>query len=120
MANELTESPSAPERVDGYPPYPASVVDQFLAWVDRLRVPAWFFYLLLLAALIVAFNGLAWIDGTARLGAFDLYRSSVPVYPVYVLALMQYLNRVARRSLAAFRPALGAIDRNTSGSSTNW
>jgi hypothetical protein len=112
MANELAESPSAPERVDGYPPYPAGVVDRFLGWVDRLRVPAWFFYLLLLAVLILIFNGLAWIDGTARLGTVELYRSSVPVYPVFVLALIQYLNRVARRSLAAFRPALGAIDKD--------
>jgi hypothetical protein len=110
MAIELAESYSAPERVDGYPPYPASVVDRFLAWVGRLRVPAWFFYLVLLAALIVTFNGLAWIDGTARLGTFELYRSSVPFYPVSILALMHYLNRVARRSLAAFRPALGPRD----------
>jgi hypothetical protein len=110
MATEFAESLSAPDRVDGYPPYPASVVDRFLAWVGRLPVPAWFFYLVLLAALIVIFNGLAWIDGTARPGTFELYRSSVPVYPVWVLALLQYLNRVARRALAAFRPALGARD----------
>lgn len=110
MATELAASPTAPERVDGYSPYPASVVDRFLAWVGRLRVPAWFFYLLLLAALIVIFNGLAWIDGTLRLGTFEVYRSSIPFYPVSVLALMHYLNRVARRALAEFRPALGAID----------
>ena len=97
-------------EVDGYAPYPASVVDRFLGWVDRQRVPAWFFYLVLLAALIVLFNGLAWIDGALRLGTLDVYRSSVPVYAVGSLALVHYLNRVARRALAAFRPALGAID----------
>ena len=70
----------------------------------------WLFYLVLLAALIATFNGLAWIDGTARLGTFELYRSSVPFYPLSVLALMHYLNQVARRSLAAFRPALEARD----------
>ena len=91
---------------DGYPPYPASVVDRFLAWTDRLRLPAWFFYLALLAALIVIFNGLAWIDGTLQLSTFDVYRSSVPVYAVGSLALVHYLNRVARRALASFRPAL--------------
>ena len=110
MATEFAKSPSAPESVAGYPPYPASVVDRFLAWVGRLPVPAWFFYLVLLAALIIIFNGLAWIAGTAQLGTFELYRSSVPVYPVWVLALIHYLNRVARRALAAFRPALGARD----------
>ena len=95
---------------NGSPPYPASVVDRFLAWIDRLRVPAWFFYLALLAALVVIFNGLAWIDDTLQFGTFEVYRSSIPFYPVSVLALMHYLNRVARRALAEFRPALGAID----------
>ncbi len=112
MATELAASPSAPERVDSYPPYPGSVVDRFLVWVGRLRIPAWFFYLVLLAALIVIFNGLAWIDGTLRLGTFEVYRSSVPFYPVSVLVFMQYLNRVARRALAEFRPALGATDKD--------
>ena len=86
------------------------MVDRFLAWIDRLRVPAWFFYIALLAALVVIFNGLAWIDDTLQLGTFDVYRSSVPVYAVSSLALVHYLNRVARRALAAFRPALGAAD----------
>jgi len=95
---------------DGYPPFRASVVDRFLAWIDRLRVPAWFFYLALLALLAVIFNGLAWIDGTLQRGTFEVYRSSVPVYAVASLALVHYLNRVARRALAAFRPALGEVD----------
>lgn len=110
MATGLSESLIAPERADGNLPYPAGPVDRFLAWVDRLRFPAWFFYLALLAALIVIFNGLAWIDGTLQLSAFDVYRSSVPVYAVGSLALVHYLNRVARRALASFRPALGAVE----------
>ena len=110
MATKVAESPGAPERVDGYPPYPASVVDRFLAWVDRLPVPAWFFYLALLSALIIIFNGLAWIDGSVRFPTLDVYRSSVAVYPVASLALVHYLNQVARHALAAFRPALGVGD----------
>lgn len=107
MTTEVSESPSTTERLDRYPPYPASVVDRFLAWVDRLPVPAWFFYLVFLITLIIVFNGLAWIDGSLRFPALEVYRSSVPVYPVASLALVYYLNRVARRALAAFRPALG-------------
>ena len=95
---------------DGFPPYRASVVDRFLGWIDRLRFPAWFFYLALLAVLVVIFNGLAWIDGTLKLGTFEVYRSSVPVYAVASLALVHYLNRVARRALASFRPALGIAE----------
>ena len=110
MATEQTESPRMSEGVDRYPPYPASVVDQFLVWVDRLPLPTWFFYLMLGAALIIIFNSLAWIDDSLRFPTFDMYRSSVPVYPVASLALVHYLNGVARRALASFRPALSAGD----------
>ena len=103
MAIELEEF----DHAAAYPPYPASDVDRFLSWVDGLRLPAWSFYLLLLAALIILFNGLAWIDGSLPFFTFDGYRSSVAVYPVASLALVHYLNGVARRALAAFRPALG-------------
>jgi hypothetical protein len=50
-------------------------------------------------------GGVTWLDGWAPFGTFDLYRTSVPFYPVSVLALTHYLNRVAHRALAAFRPA---------------
>ncbi|MDX1418126.1 MAG: hypothetical protein R3293_28250, partial [Candidatus Promineifilaceae bacterium] len=110
MAADPAQSPSAPERAERYPPYPASVVDQFLAWVDRLRLPAWLFYLLLLVLLIIIFNSLAWIDGSLSFPTLEVYRSSVPVYPVASLALVHYLNRLARRALAAFRPALGVAN----------
>lgn len=103
MAKQLEEL----DHAAGYPPYPASDVDRFLAWVDGLRLPAWLSYLLLLAALIIIFNGLAWIDGSLPFLTFDGYRSSVAVYPVASLALIHYLNGVAGRALAAFSPALG-------------
>jgi hypothetical protein len=110
MTAKLAETEITPGRAAAYPPYPASEVDRFLAWVDRLHLPSSLFYLLFLAALIILFNGLAWIDGSRPFPAFDLYRSSVAVYPVASLALIQYLNRVANRALAAFRPALGVED----------
>ena len=106
MAIELEEL----DHAAGYPPYPASDVDRFLVWVDGLRLPTWIFYLLLLAALIILFNGLTWIDGSLPFLTFEGYRSSVAVYPVASLALVHYLNGVARRALAAFRPALGVED----------
>lgn len=110
MATKLAESESTTDHAAGYPPYPASDVDRFLLWVDGLRFPSSLFYLLLLAALIILFNGLAWIDGSLPFPTFDVYRSSVAVYPVASLALVQYLNRVARRALEAFHPALGVED----------
>lgn len=112
MSTDLADTPTLHERVVSDLPYPASVVDRFLTWIGQLLVPVWLFYLVLLGALIITFNGLAWLDGSLPFGTFDLYRSSVPVYPVSSLALVHYLNKVARRSLTAFRPALGEQDMN--------
>ncbi len=86
------------------------VVDRFMAWMDRLPGPVWSFYLAVLALLIVIINGVTWLDGTAPFGTFSLYRTSVPFYPVLSLALIHYLNGVAQRALAAFRPALGVSE----------
>ncbi len=110
MATETVVSMLPRERADLNVPYPPSVVDRFMAWADRLPGPVWSFYLVLLIVLIVIINGITWLDGSVQFGTFDLYRTSVPFYPVCVLALMHYLNRVAYRALAAFRPALGASE----------
>lgn len=90
--------------------YPPSIVDRFMAWADELPGPVWLFYLMLLSLLIIVVNGITWVDGSATFGTIDRYRSSVPVYPVASLALIHYLNRVARRALNAFRPALNVED----------
>jgi hypothetical protein len=91
-------------------PCQPSVADRFMAWMERLPGPVWSFYLVLLALLIVIINGVTWLDGTAPFGTFSLYRTSVPFYPVLSLALVHHLNGVARRALAAFRPAMGVSD----------
>ena len=90
--------------------YPPSVVDRFMAWADRLPGPVWLFYLLLLTVLIIIVNAVAWLDGSAQLGVFGLYRTSVPVYLAFILMMMHHLNRIAHRALVAFRPALGASE----------
>ena len=95
---------------DQWVPYEAGVVDRLMAWVDGFRGSWWWVYLALLAILIMVANAVTWFDGSEPVGTFTLYRTSLPVYPVASLALMHYLNGVARRALAAFRPALGADD----------
>lgn len=90
--------------------YLPSVLDWFFDWVDGLPVPHWLFYFGLLVALILIVNGASWLDGSTPFGTFDVYRTSLPVYPVFTLGLMHHLNHVARHALAAFRPALGASD----------
>jgi hypothetical protein len=104
-----TDGPSSTGKADSEP-YAPSLVDRFMAWVEGLPGPAGAYYVALLSVLIVIVNGVGWIDGSQTLGSFDLYRSSVPAYPVFVVVLMRYLNGAARRALAEFRPALGVGD----------
>lgn len=84
----------------------ASLFDSALNGVQQLPVSVWVIYLVLLGLLIVAFNGLAWIAGLTPVGTFDVYRSSIPFYPIGSVMLIEYLNQVARRALATFRPIL--------------
>lgn len=88
----------------------ASLIDSVLNGVQQLPVSVWVVYLLVLGLLIVAFNVLAWVAGLTPVGTFDLYRSSIPCYPIGSIMLIEYLNRVARRALATFRPALTISD----------
>jgi hypothetical protein len=81
-----------------------------MAWADRLTGPVWIFYLALLVVLILIVNAIAWLAGVQPFGTLDVYRSSLPVYPIAALALMHYLNQVARRALTGFRPAFGASE----------
>src|SRR4030067_2192117 len=88
-------------------PYPPSGVDHLMAWIGRLPGPAWAFYGLLAAALILVTHGLRWLDGSLSPGVLDPARAAEAPLVIFFLALMHYLNTTARRSLDAFRPALG-------------
>lgn len=84
----------------------ASLFDSVLNWVQNLPFPVWVICLVALGLLIVAFNALAWITGLTPVGTFDVYRSSIPFYPIGSMMLIAYLNRVARGAFATFRPTL--------------
>ena len=88
----------------------ASLFNSVLNGVQQLPVSVWVIYLAVLVLLIVAFNALAWVAGLTPVGTFDLYRSSIPCYPIGSIMLIEYLNRVARRAFASFRPALTISD----------
>lgn len=72
-------------------------------WIQQYFISVWAVYLLILGLLIVFFNALAWIAGLIPVGTFDLYRSSIPCYPIGSLMLIHYLIvlRVGRSQLSA-------------------
>jgi hypothetical protein len=106
MAVEAIVEQSTPDVQHLTQPYPPSWVDHLIALIERLPGPAWLFYVLLLLALILVNNALQWWDGTLPLGTFHRVRITDPFYLVYSLALIHYLNSVARRALEDFRPAM--------------
>lgn len=106
MAVEAIVEPSTPNVQSFTRPYPPSWVDHLIALIERLPGPAWLFYVLLLLVLILLTNALQWRDGTLPLGTFHRVRVTESFYLVYSLALIHYLNTVARRALENFRPAM--------------
>lgn len=89
-------------------PYPPSWMDHLIAWVERLPLPVWLFYLIVWLGAIVLVNGAHWLDGSLPFGGLDWVQTASTFYGIFELALLHYLQRVARRALESFRPALGA------------
>jgi hypothetical protein len=86
--------------------YRVSWVDHLTRAIDRLPIPAWAFYGVLLVGLALVVNVLNWIGERYPPGTFDLLQSGFAVYAAYQLAMVHYLNGVAGSKLRAFRPAL--------------
>lgn len=82
--------------------------DGLVAWIDRLPGPAWLFYVIVLALLILTNHAVLWIDGAVSPGSFAPDPAMYALYILYWFALYHYLNRFASRSLARFRPLLDA------------
>lgn len=88
------------------------------SWVNRLidRIaalpgPSWAAYLVASAVVLVVAHLVAWVDGGVPFGMPDAYRASFAVYLVGPIALIGYLDSVARTALDRFRPVLGGSDR---------
>src|SRR5262245_13768152 len=92
MATEPVLQPEVSEKKGFTQRYTISWIDYLIARITRLPGPSWLFYLALLILLMVANNGLQWMDGTVPVGTFDQVRTTDVIFPVYFLALMHYLN----------------------------
>jgi hypothetical protein len=91
-------------------PYPPSWVDRLTIWIDSLPGPAWAFYVVLTVVIILVSHLLRWIDGSVTVGEIDNARVAEGPLALVFLALIHYLNTVAKRSLSDFRPALVMSD----------
>jgi hypothetical protein len=89
-------------------PYPPSWLDRLTAWIDRWPVPTVLWYLGVGAGLAALFTVLKWVDGTYPVGTISLYHLVFVGTPLYALAGLHLLDRVAGRALEEFRPVLAA------------
>jgi hypothetical protein len=86
--------------------YPPGWADRLNNWVDSLRIPPWAFYLLVWMTLFVIETGVSWYGGVYPVGTIFPYHLIFTGIVIYGIAMIHYLDGVARHSLKAFRPAL--------------
>jgi len=107
MASQRKLASQVPPRErDFTPPYPPSWFDRFTAWVDRLPGPAWGFYLILAAALVLAETAIQWREGAFPVGTFHPVNVWAVGSLAYFLGVMHYLDKSGAYAIASFRPLL--------------
>jgi hypothetical protein len=94
----LTVVPDRPE------PYPPSWVNRLHRRIDALPLAAWVVYLAMFVGTALVSNAVAWVDGYNPVGTFDLFFSSPAFFLVLGYGSIHYIDRVASRAWARFRP----------------
>jgi hypothetical protein len=87
-------------------PYPASWLDRFTEWVERLPGPTWVFYIAMGLVLASMTTVVDWGIGLYPIGTFNVFHIWLAIQSPYLLALIRYLDEAAERALKKFRPAL--------------
>lgn len=88
--------------------YSPAIIERFARLVERLPLPAWAFFLLLLLAGYILFTAGRWLTG--EMPGMAAVPAPALIWDVSILALHQYLDRYALKSLASFNKALGASE----------
>lgn len=83
--------------------YPPGWLNRLFAWVERLPLPAWAFYLVCWLLLMLVETVLKWIDGAYEVGSIFPIHVVHTGLPLYVLATAHYLDRLAGDKMRAFR-----------------
>jgi hypothetical protein len=79
--------------------------DALIAAIDRRRAPAWVTYAVAAGCAALLLHVLLWATGGLGRGQFSLSYAALAGWSIFCLAALDYLNRVAARAVAAFRPA---------------
>lgn len=87
-------------------PYKSFYTANLNAWIARLPIPKWVFYLAVLILFGALQHAAAWVKGALQFGEFNFYLAFSAAWIIEMLILMEYLEHGAGKSLDAFRPML--------------
>lgn len=91
-----------------FPPYPPSLIDRFIAWLDHRRLPAWAVLLVVALLSFLALTLVQWREGAYPPGTFRPVHAMAAAYVPFIIWLIRTLDRSAAGALRQFRPALRA------------
>lgn len=103
---ETTTTDSIPTHRQPALPYPPSIPDRFMRFVERLPLPYWLTYLLLFALHVLIHHAVDWMDGSTPAFHFRLLLCFWPLLIWAPPAIMTYLDATARQALSTFSPLL--------------
>jgi hypothetical protein len=87
-------------------PYRASWLDAVTDLVRRIPIPFGFVYLAIGLVIALGRSILGWVDGSYPAGTFFRVHVLDGLNPLYLFAAIHYLDNMAHRALADFRPIL--------------
>jgi hypothetical protein len=97
----------ADEKLPSVQPFRPSKIHAFYRWVDRLPGPYWLYYVAIVVAAGLLNNAVAWRKQVLATGEINVYYGLTAFFIGYYLFVNDILLRVARESLAEFKPLLG-------------
>ena len=92
-------------------PYRPSWIHRFFAWIDRLPIPAWIFYLMILFTGGAIQHAYVWGKGILEVGQFNFYLALTWGWLVAQLFYGHLNPQIARRALDEIRPLLDLDDK---------
>ena len=88
----------------GQRPYRPNAIHAFYDWLDRLPIPDWLFFVLLLPAVGIAQHLVAWGRGLLSPGEFSYDLGTAAIYVTPGLLLGIYALKGAPKALEEYRP----------------
>ncbi|MEX2029635.1 MAG: hypothetical protein WD906_01510 [Anaerolineales bacterium] len=93
----------------GRRPYPPNFIHAVYAWLDRLPIPSWLFFALLIPTVGIAQHLVAWNQGALAQGQFNFDLGTAGYYlGIFLIGI--YVLKAAPKALDEYRPLLDVTE----------